>query len=129
MRRYGKPRQPFVVILSRDDRALELSKTIAGDKQRVGDYNNDQELANLGVVVVDLSGVKGVDRSNHWKFAQMNAYPPQVIALLQQSGIALPEAEAVQRGNAVDRIGSTLGDFVASATNVVVALPNALAGR
>ncbi len=129
LRRYGKPRTPFIVLLSRDDHALALSATIAGDKQRVGLYNNDKDLASLDVIVVDLSGIKGEDDTNHWKFAQANAFPPEVIALLKQSGVDLPEASNAQRGNVVDRFGSTLGDFVQSATNVVVALPNALVGR
>ena len=37
MRRFGKPRKPFYVVLSQDDRALFLSRTIAGGVTRVGD--------------------------------------------------------------------------------------------
>jgi esterase/lipase superfamily enzyme len=129
MRRYGKPKKPFIVLLSQDDHALEISTKIAGDKQRVGDYANATDLASLGVIVIDLTAIKGDDDSNHWKFAQADAFPPDVRALVEQSGISLPQANAAQRGNPVERFGSSLGEFVSSATNVVVALPSALVGR
>ncbi len=129
MRRYGKPKKPFIVLLSRDDHALGLSQTIAGDKPRVGDYGDNADLASYGVIVVDLSDIKGQDSANHWKFAEAAAFPPEVRELVEQSGIALPLANRAQRGNVVDQFGNSLGQFVSSATNVVVALPNALAGR
>ena len=37
LRRFGKPQKPFYVVLSQDDRALFLSRTIAGGVTRVGD--------------------------------------------------------------------------------------------
>ncbi|HUW74684.1 MAG TPA: alpha/beta hydrolase [Methyloceanibacter sp.] len=36
MRRFGKPRKPFFIVLSRDDKALRFSNFIAGGKQRLG---------------------------------------------------------------------------------------------
>ncbi|MBX3580912.1 MAG: alpha/beta hydrolase [Rhizobiaceae bacterium] len=79
MRRYGKPNRPFFLMLSADDRALRLSGILAGNK-RVGDYKNAADLAELGVVVVDLSNEKSGDSLNHTKFADN----PAMIRLLGQ---------------------------------------------
>ena len=59
MRRFGKPRKPFYIILSTDDRALFLSRTIAGGVTRVGDNPDVDELAKLGATVIDLYGPQG----------------------------------------------------------------------
>ena len=47
MRRFGKPRKPFYIVLSQDDKALWLSKFIAGGEGRVGADANIAELAAL----------------------------------------------------------------------------------
>ena len=62
MRRFGKPRKPFFIIVSRDDKALRFSDFIAGGKERLGAYTNDAELTALGAVVIDMTNVKA-DRS------------------------------------------------------------------
>jgi esterase/lipase superfamily enzyme len=80
MRRYGKPDRPFFLMLSSDDRALKLSGIIAGNRPRVGDYGNAADLAEYGVIVVDLSREKGIDRLNHTKFADN----PELVKLLGQ---------------------------------------------
>jgi esterase/lipase superfamily enzyme len=36
MRRFGKPRKPFFIIVSHDDKVLRFSDFIAGGKQRLG---------------------------------------------------------------------------------------------
>ena len=48
LRRFGKPQKPFYVVLSQDDRALFLSRTIAGGVTRVGDASDTAELTALG---------------------------------------------------------------------------------
>ena len=63
LRRFGKPQKPFYVVLSQDDRALFLSRTIAGGVTRVGDSADTAELTALGATVIDLTDVKG-DRSH-----------------------------------------------------------------
>ncbi len=80
MRRYGKPAKPFFLLLSSDDRALKLSGLLAGNKPRVGDYDNAKDLAEYGVVVVDLSKAKGGDSFNHTKFADN----PALVKMLGQ---------------------------------------------
>ena len=93
LKRFGKPEKPFVVIVSRDDKALGLSDFLAGGKVRLGAYANDQELVDLGAVVVDMTNVKADDKMNHGKFAQLAEIAPQLRGQLSQrlgTGGALP---------------------------------------
>src|SRR5690606_12791667 len=69
LRRVGRPDRPFFVLVSRDDRALQISGILAGNRPRVGDYGNDKALAALGVTVVDVSSLSSGDRLNHARFA------------------------------------------------------------
>jgi esterase/lipase superfamily enzyme len=78
LKRFGKPEKPFVVIVSRDDKALGLSDFLAGGKVRLGAYTNDQELVALGAMVVDMTNVKADDKMNHGKFAQLAEIAPQL---------------------------------------------------
>nr|WP_210327511.1 alpha/beta hydrolase [Aminobacter carboxidus] len=80
MRRYGKPNKPFFLMTSGDDRALKLSGILAGSKPRLGDYKNAGDLAEYGVIVVDLSDAKSGDSFNHTKFADN----PEMVKLLGQ---------------------------------------------
>jgi esterase/lipase superfamily enzyme len=82
MRRFGKPKKPFYVIVSRDDQALRFSSTIAGGVNRLGDDANVEELAALGATVIDLTDVRSTDPSNHSKFAQIAYVAPQLTAVL-----------------------------------------------
>jgi esterase/lipase superfamily enzyme len=82
MRRFGKPKKPFYVIVSKDDKALRFSSAIAGGESRLGDDANIEELAALGATVIDLTDVKANDPSNHSKFAQIADVAPQLTAVL-----------------------------------------------
>lgn len=78
MRRYGVPKRPFFVLLSDDDRALRFSSLIAGQQPRLGEYRDAKDIADLGLIVVDLTKVKAGDSFNHTKFADN----PALVALL-----------------------------------------------
>jgi esterase/lipase superfamily enzyme len=114
LRRFGKPRKPFYVVLSKDDRALFLSKTIAGGVTRVGDDPDVAQLAELGATVIDLTDVKADDPSNHGKFAQLAAVAPELRGVLAQGIAANPRA--------------SVGDTAASGVGAIVALPITLLG-
>ncbi|MCC2687548.1 MAG: alpha/beta fold hydrolase [Rhizobiaceae bacterium] len=109
MQRYGKPRKPFVLLLSDDDRALKLSGILAGARPRLGGYADARDLAEYGVTVVDLSGIGG-DRLNHTKFAE-NPVLVRLLGqrLLQDDGFA-SEREVTDRllGSALQRAGGSL---------------------
>lgn len=121
MRRYGKPGRPFIILSSGDDRALLLSSLIAGNRPRVGDYSDAEDLASLGVTVVNVSGVAAGDRLNHAKFADN----PVLVKLLGErlrdgDSLASTEQEFTDR---VTRIASGLGQAVASAADIIITTP------
>ncbi len=89
LRRFGKPERPFVIIVSRDDKALGFSNLIAGGKTRVGAYANDEELVDMGAVVVDMTDVKALDEFNHGKFAQLAEIAPQMRAIVSRQVTAI----------------------------------------
>lgn len=119
MERYGKPKNPFVVMLSNDDKALRLASIIAGDRPRVGDYGDAEKLAALGVVVVDLSQVKG-DSLGHTKFA---ANP----AMIEMLGKGLNDRFNPDNETALtDRVGQLGGNIVGTigtAAEIVITTP------
>ncbi len=120
MRRYGKPDKPFFLFLSTNDRALDLSRIIAGNKPRVGGYENAADLATLGVTVIDLSNASAGDRLNHTKFADN----PVLVRLL---GEKLLEDGSLGTGEQVgDRLGTFAGGItqaIGSAAEIVITTP------
>ena len=96
MARIGVPKKPFLIVLSRDDRALALSRFIAGDKSRLGDYKNAADLTQYNAIVVDLSDVKGENPLNHDKFAELAAIAPQLKQVLE-SGVHTGETSPVEK--------------------------------
>lgn len=131
MRRYGQPKKPFLLLLSRDDRALRLSGLIAGNRPRVGGYDDDAALAKLGVTVADLTEVHSADRLNHAKFAD-NPVLIQMLGeqLRSEKGMG---GESENPAGRVQSFGSALGQTVASAAQIVVTTPfevfNVVLGR
>ena len=121
MRRYGKPDKPFFLLLSGDDRALEVSRIIAGNKPRLGGYKDAADIASLGVTVVDLSQVTAGDSLNHTKFADN----PVLVKLL---GDKLHEDAGLGTGErgVGDRLGTLAGGItqtITSAAEIVITTP------
>jgi esterase/lipase superfamily enzyme len=123
MGRTGKPSKPLIILVSQDDRALGLSRRIAGNKARVGAYENEEELAELGAIVVDLTKLKGGDAANHSKFAQIATLSPELRAVLQQRDL---QASNPQEPNQIGQAGQDLSTFVASTAQIAITLPVAL---
>lgn len=82
MARIGAPKQPFLIVLSRDDRALLASRIIAGDQSRLGDYKNAADLTKYNAVVIDLTDVQGLSPINHDKFAELAKIAPHLREVL-----------------------------------------------
>lgn len=120
MMRYGKPKKPFLIMLSDDDRALRLSRVLAGDRPRVGDYSDAAELAELGAVVVDLTQIQG-DRLGHTKFAE-NPVMIQLIGEGLRNESNAPENER-QVTDRVAELTSNFGRTLTSAAEIVVTTP------
>jgi esterase/lipase superfamily enzyme len=107
MRRFGKPKKPFYIVLSKDDQALRASSFLAGGQSRLGADGNTAELAALGAVVIDLSDVKGLDASNHDKFAQLAQLGPQLGTVLGR-GVGANYNPSSRRQDAVNGSLETL---------------------
>jgi esterase/lipase superfamily enzyme len=74
-RDFGSYRPKVSLFVSRDDRALDVSRFIWGSRDRLGSIDPDAEpyrsnLAKNGVDVIDLTSIKTGDRTGHAKFAQ-----------------------------------------------------------
>jgi esterase/lipase superfamily enzyme len=79
----GAKRPPFVIFVSRDDRALALSTRIWGNNPRLGavdlkDPRFSALLSAKGLQIVDLTELKSADRLNHGKFAEN----PEIVRLI-----------------------------------------------
>lgn len=121
LRRIGKPDRPFFVLVSDDDRALLVSSLIAGNRPRVGDYDEDEDLASLGVTVINVSGLSGGDSLNHAKFADN----PLLVQLL---GDRLNEDDKLGGGTddvsrRIEGLASGLGQTIGSAAEIIITTP------
>ena len=116
LRRFGKLQRPFYVVLSKDDKALWLSGTIAGGVTRVGDDPRVAELAELGATVIDLTDIKADDPTNHGKIDQLAAVAPELRGVLARGIAANPRAADLSEPAAAGGLGR------------VVALPITLLG-
>ena len=74
---------PFIVLVSRRDRALSFSDRLRGGYLRVGEGKNIDDLRALGVTVFDLSDLTDGDRINHATFASSG----QLINMINDSDI------------------------------------------
>ncbi|RXF73718.1 alpha/beta hydrolase [Hansschlegelia zhihuaiae] len=103
-----EPRPRITVLVSRDDRALAISRRVAGGIDRLGSIDPDAEpykskLAAAEIVAIDLSKVEAGDSLNHGKFAES----PEVVKLIGSRLIA---------GQQVSDADLTLGERIAGAT-------------
>jgi esterase/lipase superfamily enzyme len=80
LRSFGDHRPRFTVFVSREDHALRLSRSIAGDVERLGRIDPDAKpwIAEDGVEIIDLTGKESVSLLRHSKFSEN----PQVIRYL-----------------------------------------------
>ncbi|ASV84835.1 hypothetical protein CES85_5639 [Ochrobactrum quorumnocens] len=79
----GKKRPNMTIFVSRDDRALSLSRRISGNIDRLGQIDPSvepykSELEKSGITIIDLTALKSGDGLNHGKFAES----PEVVKLI-----------------------------------------------
>jgi esterase/lipase superfamily enzyme len=86
-RRIDANRDKFFILISQDDRALRLSRRLAGGVSRVGNADPDV-LASMGFNVIDLTQVNDRSSDHHSKFA--NA--PEIVRLI---GMRLAEGDSL----------------------------------
>jgi esterase/lipase superfamily enzyme len=121
MSRYGKPDKPFILFLSGDDRALRISGLIAGNRPRLGGYEDAADIASYGVVAVDLTKVDAGDALNHAKFADN----PTLVTLLgerlrQDSSLGAQDRDVTDR---IGRLTGGIGQTLTSAADIVITTP------
>ena len=78
------------ILVSKDDSALRISRSLAGGVERVGAADAD-ELGELGVTVIDLSEIENSGSGSHSKFAGS----PEVVKLI---GAALNSGASIDGG-------------------------------
>ncbi|MCC2608327.1 alpha/beta hydrolase [Neorhizobium sp. Rsf11] len=125
----GEKRPHFTLFVSRDDRALSLSRRISGNIDRLGQVDPTvepyrSEFEKAGIVVLDLTALKTGDRLNHGKFAES----PEVVKLL---GNRLIAGQTVTDSNVGlgERLGAVAvgtAQTVGSAASVAVSAPIAI---
>ncbi len=128
-RSLGQSPPRFALFVSRNDRALQLSRAIAGNVDRLGHIDPDVEpyrsaLERSGIVVIDLTGQSSADPTNHAKFADN----PQIV---QRLGAELINGQAAADANVSlgERIGGvTMGmaQSVGTAAGLAISAPIAI---
>ena len=124
-----KERPQFTLFVSRDDRALTLSRRISGNVDRLGQINPAEEpyrsmLEKQGITVLDLTALKSGDRLNHGKFAES----PEVVRLIGNrliAGQAVTDSQ-VGLGERLGAVALGTAQTVGSAASIVVSTPIAV---
>lgn len=114
-------RKNIVVLVSKDDRALKLSRRIAGGVDRVGAADPDA-IAKYGLDVIDLTQIDDDSNIHHTKFAQS----PEIVKLIGR-GIADGNTLSTTATDGLENgIGSVFRGFrqVASGVGTVITLGN-----
>ncbi len=93
--------QPFVILASQQDRALQLSAGISGSQNRLGSLGTAEAVAEFEITLVDLSAFNAGsgDWSNHSTFATS----PSLIQMMR----GLPTLRPGQVNNPVDLLTGT----------------------
>lgn len=126
MRAIGKPRKPFALMYSSNDRALNLSGLIAGNRPRLGGIRDAQDIAELGIVAIDVSSVAGGDPLGHTRFADN----PELIQMLGQQLERDDDLNADSDGTiagGVDGLARGLGQTLTSAASIIITTPLSVA--
>jgi esterase/lipase superfamily enzyme len=125
----GEKRPSFTLFVSRDDRALSLSRRISGNVDRLGQVDPTvepyrTEFEKAGIVVLDLTALQVGDRLNHGKFAES----PEVVKLLGNRLIAGQTVtdSSVGVGDRLGAVALGAAQTVGGAASVAVSTPIAI---
>lgn len=116
----------FTLFVSRDDRALTISKHISGNVDRLGHIDPTMEpyrsqLEMAGISVLDLTKLKSGDALNHGKFAES----PDVVRLIGErliAGQAVTDS-SVGLGESLGAVAIGAGTTVGQAASTVISAP------
>jgi len=126
---FHDPKPRFTLFVSRNDKALAVSKRIWGSSARLGAIDPNQEpyheqLRADGITVVDLTGEKTEDRTHHATFAES----PESVKLIgaQLSGGQDLSTFEVTASDRVGQIVTSTGTSIGAAASMVVTAPMAI---
>lgn len=126
----GKQRPRFTLFVSRDDRALAVSRRVWGDVSRLGAIDPEQapyreELAANNIAVIDLTKIKAGDKLHHSKFAES----PEIVQLigtrlstgqsLTDNRLALGETIVSATAGAAHTVGTAAGLVISAPVAIV----------
>lgn len=120
VRDIGELPHPFIVVVSRRDRALSISRRIAGGHPRVGSGSDIALLREKDIAVLDASNLDG---GNHSVFASS----PTLISLVGNSGLMRKLMDGDQ-GNSTETILADGGSAIEGAAALVIYLPARILG-
>jgi esterase/lipase superfamily enzyme len=109
---FPKDQRHFYVLISEDDKALGLSRRLAGGVNRVG-IDSVEDLAELGVTVIDLTNIEDTSSIDHSKFADS----PEVVQLI---------GKHLNEGDSITNKPSTVSSGVSAAAEVVTGASDGL---
>lgn len=121
------PKARFTLFVSQDDRALQVSRRIAGGVDRLGLIDTQKyyaELEKSGIVVIDLTKMRGGDALNHDRFASS----PEVVQLIGTrlvNGQTVTDSE-VSLGDRIAAGAMGVGQTVGSAAGLAISAPIAV---
>lgn len=129
MSQMGATRPNFTLFVSQDDRALALSRRLAGGINRLGAIDPEQEpfrtqLAQNRITVLDLTKLRAGDSTNHNKFAAS----PEVVRFIGQrlvDGQRINDNET-GLGHRLGEIATGAVSAVGSAAGLAIAAPIAV---
>ncbi len=126
---FGEPRPRFTVFVSQKDKALKISRRVWGSTVRLGAIDpNDpryrEQLAEEGLMVVDLTNERTEDRMNHSTFAES----PEAVHLI---GAQLAKGQDLNTyeasvGDKVNEFSINAGASIGSAAGLLISAPVAV---
>lgn len=126
-RALNQPSARFTLFVSQNDRALQVSRRIAGNVERLGQINAEEHYAKLqkaGIVVIDLTAVQGGDALNHGRFASS----PEVVQLIGTrlvTGQTITDSD-VSVGDRIGTVAMGVGQTVGGAAALAISAPIAV---
>lgn len=126
----GEPRPQFTLFVSRDDRALALSRRLWGDVARLGSIDPEKppykaELAANNITAIDLTNIKAGGELHHSKFAES----PQIVQLigarlssgqtLTDSRVGIGDQIVTATAGVAHAVGTTAGLAIAAPVAIV----------
>lgn len=130
LRDMGPKRPHMTIFVSRNDRALSVSRLLAGEVTRVGavDLTDPAYAARLeqgdGVVVLDLTALQGGDSLNHSKFATS----PQMVQIMGEQFVAGQDIASTAPAGAPDVVSGLVGAVASAPIQVFAAGRAAVTG-